>query len=204
MSRQSNMKADCYSAGERTVMVWGQQLRGRLFAPLVRALTACRVTPNQLTLLSMLVGLAFCPRWFWSPTAALAALAAHVLLDSLDGPLARKRNLASRQGSFTDGVADQVVVVASTVTLMAAQIIHVTAGGFYIFFYTVVVLFAMVRNALEIPYPWLVRPRLFVYGWLLVEMFFWPGSLGYILWMCNVPLALAAASGFLAIRRKMP
>ena len=46
--------------------------------------------------------------------AALVALSLHVLIDGLDGPLARHLGIASRSGSFTDTMADQVVVVATT------------------------------------------------------------------------------------------
>src|SRR5436190_22796325 len=99
-------KADCYSAGERGAMVYWQDLRGWLLAPLLSALTACGVTADHITAASLGCGLLFCPLWLWpvgSPwakAAALAALALHVLLDGLDGPLARHQHVASRRGSF--------------------------------------------------------------------------------------------------------
>jgi hypothetical protein len=56
------------------------------------------------------------------------------------------------------------------------------AGGVYVSVYTVVVLFAMARNTLQIPYSWLVRPRFVVYGWIGVESISLPGTLNYVLW----------------------
>lgn len=195
--------ADCYSTGERPAMLWTQQLRARLLWPLLKLLTACRVTPDHLTLLSLAAGLAFCPFYFLSRPTAFVLLAVHVLLDGLDGPLARHTGVASRRGSFTDTMSDQTVVVATTIALMFERTIGVTAGGAYIFLYTVVVLFAMLRNALSIPYSWLVRPRFFVYGWMLVETWWWPGSIDFVLWTFNALLAVKLLTGFIRIRRRI-
>jgi len=59
---------------------------------------------------------------------------------------------------FADSMADQLVVVASTVTLMSIHVVGILPGSVYIVAYTVVMLFAMARNALSVPYSWLVRP----------------------------------------------
>jgi len=60
-----------------------------------------------------------------------------------------------------------------------------------------------VRNALLIPYTWLVRPRFLVYAWFVVEVYFWPGSLNALLWLASVLLAVKMLTGFIQIRRKM-
>jgi len=195
--------SDCYSASEREAMVWTQRLRGRWLEPLLRFLNRQGVTPNHLTIASLMVGLAFCPLWYWSPVAALVVLATHVLLDGLDGPLARYSGVASRRGSLTDTMADQTVVVATTITLMEAGEMATVPAATYIALYTLVVVFAMIRNALSIPYSWVVRPRLIVYCCLPVQIWLAPGSIDVVLWVFNVVLALKTATGFVRIRNKM-
>ena len=76
-------------------------------------------------------------------------------------------------------------------------------GGLYLFLYTVVVAFAMVRNALSAPYRWLIRPRLVVYAWCAAEIFLQPGTLNYALWGFSAILAVNILTGFIAIRRKI-
>ncbi len=204
-------KADCYSAGERAAMVWGQELRAWWLGPLLRGLAWCGVAPDQVTLASLAVGLAFCPLWLWpgspawSKPAALVALLLHVLLDGLDGPLARHLGVASRRGSFTDTLADQMVVTASTLALMATPqpAASIWPGGLYLFLYSVVVGFAMLRNALGVPYSWLVRPRFWVYGWIAVDAFLLPGWMDVVLGGFAAVLAVKLASGFVAIRRML-
>src|SRR6476469_3426780 len=124
MSELSNPKSDCYSAGERAAMTWWQDLRALWLAPVLVTLARLGIRPDDLTLASLIVGLAFCPLWLWpgqplwAQVAALAALLIHLILDALDGPLARHLKTDSRRGSFTDTLADQIVVTATTLTLM--------------------------------------------------------------------------------------
>lgn len=181
-----------------------QELRGQLLRPLLAVLARLRITPNHLTLLSLLTGLAFCPVFLWSSkVAAFCLLLAHVLLDGLDGPLARFTQRASNRGSFTDTAADQLVVAFSTVTLIHAGHTGAWPGGLYLFFYSIVVIFAMVRNALAIPYSWLVRPRFLVYAWMPVEIYLWRGSLDVVLGLLTVVLAVKTLTGFVQIRRRI-
>ena len=99
--------ADCYSDGERAWMVRTQEWRAALLAPLLRALASLKVTPDHLTLLSLASGIAFCPLFLVSKPAALVALLLHVVIDGIDGPLARHLGVDSPRGSFTDTLADQ-------------------------------------------------------------------------------------------------
>lgn len=200
---QMNQKTDCYSAGERGWMELGQRIRQRALAPVMRPLAQWQVQPDHITLFALVAGLFFHPLYFWSPSAAFAALALHVLLDGLDGPLARHLGSASRKGSFLDSFCDQLVVTVTTFTLMQAGIISGICAGFYVFTYAMVVFFAMVRNAMELPYPWLVRPRFIVYVWMLVETYFLPGSMEFVVWGFSLLLGFKMATGFNKIRRKL-
>lgn len=194
---------DCYSAGEREAMLRNQEWRGRILGPLLKFLTRCRVTPDHITILSTLAGVAFCPLYFMDPMWALLALLAHVLLDGLDGPLARFQNRASRRGSFTDTMADQTIIFVTTLTLMSAGVVNLIPGCTYLFVYTLVVAFAMIRNALKIPYSWLVRPRFIVYAWIAVEIYWLPGSLNYVLATFDAVLSWKLLTGFYKLRNRL-
>ncbi|MBI3117142.1 MAG: CDP-alcohol phosphatidyltransferase family protein [Candidatus Hydrogenedentes bacterium] len=196
-------KIDCYSAGERSFMAAGQRLRARLLSPFLKTLTLARVAPDHLTLLSFVAGLLFCPAWFWSLPLAWMCLAFHVILDGMDGPLARHLGVASNKGSFTDSMSDQAVITVTTVTLMIDGVAGVLPGVVYIAAYTTVVLFAFLRNVLEAPYAWLIRPRFYVYAWFLVEMYWLPDTLDYVLWLASGLLLLKVVSGFVGIRRRL-
>lgn len=203
MTDDDKPPVDCYSKGDRRLMVFTQRLRARLLGPILIALHRCGVTANILTAGSLVTGLAFCGVFFYSRALALVLLGLHVCLDGLDGPLARHAHTASRRGSFTDTMTDQLVVAATTVTLIYARVIGPLPGGAYLFAYTIVIGFSMVRNALSIPYTWLVRPRFAVYLWFVVEFYILPGYIDYVLWFFVALLAVKMISGFIKIRKRV-
>lgn len=198
------MGVNCYSEGEDGFMKWGQALRGKWLRPFLESLGKIGMRANHLTLLSLLTGLAFCPSFLLGkPIVAFLLLLLHVLLDGLDGPLARLQGKASNRGSFTDTMADQLVVTAAAITMIQSGHAGIWPGGLYIFFYTVVVAFAFVRSAMATPYSWLFRPRFLVFSWCVVEVFWFPGTLDWILWASSGVLALKCLTGFIRIRSRM-
>lgn len=195
--------ADCYSGGERRWMELGQRLRARVLAPALDLAGRAGLRPDHVTAASLVAGLVACALIGSAPVWAIALLALHVLLDGFDGPLARRLGTAGRQGSLTDTAADQLVVTATTLTLAAEGIVSAATAGAYSTAYLAVVVLAMVRNALAVPYSWLVRPRFVVYAWIPVELWLWPGTLEPVLVVASALLGLKAVTGFLAVRRSL-
>ena len=197
------MTTDCYSASDRPLMLISQRLRAQALAPLLALMTRTRLRADYLTLLSLVVGLAAALTYPVSPLWALILLGAHVALDGLDGPLARFQGRASPKGSFADSLADQLVVCAFTIVLIHEGTVSVLPGTLYLLTYTLVVAFAMVRNALQVPYTWLVRPRFFVYGWVVIELYWLSGTMNYVLWFMTGLLLLKVLTGYVKIRSKL-
>jgi len=197
-------KINCYSGGEGGFMDWNQNLRGRLLEPLLIKMARIGMRGSHVTFLSMLAGLLYCPLFLLDQkAAAFFMLFLHVLLDGLDGPLARFRGQASDRGSFTDTMADQVVVTTTALTMMHAGAASAWAGGSYVFLYAIVVAFAFARNAMAAPYSWLFRPRFLVFLAFMVDSYFLPGSLEVVLWISSALLGLKCLSGFVKIRNRI-
>lgn len=201
------LKGDCYSDGERRWMEYGQHLRAVALRPVLARLTAARVTPDHLTLASLVSGLAFAPLW-WSGQfgTALSMLWLHVVLDGLDGPLARAQKVASVRGSFTDSFCDQLVVTVVTITLMVSfPHVSIPAGTLFLSLYTGVLAIAMVRNSLSIPYSWLLRPRLILYMAASLEVFqlLPSGATAGVVWFSNAVLGLKLLTGFRNLRSRL-
>ena len=201
----ANVKGDCYSAGERAWMEYGQQLRAKWLGPWLKAMTSMRITPDHLTLISLIFGVAFLPAWLrGSSWLAVILLWLHVALDGLDGPLARFQNVASPRGSFTDSFCDQIVVSTVTMGLMMKPPgISIAAGATFLVVYVGVLAISMVRNTLQIPYSWLLRPRLIVFAMVPVQLLVATNLLEPLVWICNVVLAFKLMTGFWKLRRRL-
>ncbi len=197
-------KGDCYAEGERGFMDWNQSLRGRALRPLLELLNKHDISPNMLTLFSLLAGLLAALALPFLTILGLVLLLVHVLLDGIDGPLARYTGADSKKGSFTDTASDQVVVFAVMLALVSMNAASSLAAMVYVFSYTVVVGFAIIRNRLNIPYSWLIRPRFVVYAWIPVCFWLLPlWTLDFLLWSCNVLLVAKVVTGFMKIREKI-
>jgi len=88
----------------------------RISLALTRRLAATSVTPNAMTVVSAMIGLASAPFFLssahgWQLAGALLFLA-HSILDGCDGELARLKFLQSRWGAALDFWGDNVVHVA--------------------------------------------------------------------------------------------
>lgn len=199
--------SDCYSHGERVWMEWGQQCRGVLLDPLLRFLVVAKVSPDAITLIGAIFGIAFVPLALNGLAVwAITCLLLHVLLDGIDGPLARTSGTACSRGSFTDTFADQIVATIVTIgwMLMRNDELAILSGTIYIFVYTLVVAMSMVRNALSIPYAWLVRPRFFIYLTIAIDLLWATNWTLPALWVANSLLALKCLSGFFKLRNRLP
>lgn len=206
-NEKSQRKVTVYGNGEKKMMDSSQTRRHLLLLPLLKLFVKWGITPNHLTCLSFLCGLSFCftygLSWNLAKPFAFFLLTLHVLLDGIDGPLARLTGTAGNRGSFTDTTSDQLVVAFTTMALIHYGLFNVIPGSLYLFFYTLVVAFAMIRSSLAIPYSWLIRPRLIVYAWLPVEIYLFPDTLNYLLWFFIVLLGWKSITGFYKIRKKL-
>ena len=93
-----------------------RHLERRLSLALTRRLVGTRLTPDAMTLVSVLIGLAGAPFFLSSsPVSQLAGallFLAHSILDGCDGEIARLKFIESRRGAILDFWGDNVVHVA--------------------------------------------------------------------------------------------
>jgi phosphatidylglycerophosphate synthase len=98
----------------------------------VRQLASTTVTPNQITFLSVAIGLGgasffLSPHWQWQTIGALLFLA-HSILDGCDGELARLRFQESRLGGIIDYWGDNVVHIAVFACMAAGWSLSIGAS----------------------------------------------------------------------------
>jgi phosphatidylglycerophosphate synthase len=87
------------------------------------------ITPNQVTLIAMVLGVTAAGCWVdgspWAMVWGGALLWSSAIMDGADGILARAKNLQSEFGRALDGTADMVVGLST----VAACIYHLAANG---------------------------------------------------------------------------
>ena len=107
-------------------------LHRRLSRPVTRAAIALGITPNQISVVSLLVGLAAAACfWIGTPLAALIGLLVYVgavVLDHADGEVARLSLAESRVGEWLD-IGVDTIVHAAMVVAMGATAERIAGGG---------------------------------------------------------------------------
>src|SRR5688572_9816288 len=111
---------------EDPVNLWVHRPLAYLFCKLVYRTS---ITPNQVTFLAILLGLAAAVCWIegssWAMVWGGALLWSSAIMDGADGILARAKNMQSAFGRALDGTADMVVGI----TTVAACVYHLAVTG---------------------------------------------------------------------------
>ncbi|MBU2548562.1 MAG: CDP-alcohol phosphatidyltransferase family protein [Proteobacteria bacterium] len=161
----------------------------------VRALDHAGVRPNQVTFLSFTIQIIFFPWFFarekWVP--ALIVVLTHVLLDCLDGSLARVQGTASRGGALLDMFNDitGMAIVALTVIFLGRE----TAPGLtalYVVLYLYLTFFTIFLNVMGRPFAIIIRTKYFFFGLVFLKYWLNVDFLEPFLVICSLYMALHA------------
>jgi len=99
-----------------------------VFRPLANILldriAKTNITPNQVTLLSFLLGIAsavwMITGFFWKGFISMLLLQASIIMDCLDGQLARLKKMCSEWGDIFDHTSDDIVIFLVSVVIVAS------------------------------------------------------------------------------------
>ncbi len=60
-----------------------------------------------------------------------------------------------------------------------------------------------VRNSLQIPYSWLLRPRLILFLAIPIQLLGLPHAIAVVVWCSNAVLGIKLATGFYKLRKRL-
>jgi len=159
-----------FSALEHRKQEHFRSTRDRLLRPLIDTLIAWRVQPDGISALGMVCLVPFGFLVALAPptpavmTAACVLLALHVLLDGIDGPIARRMGKDGPGGALVDMMCDHCGMVVVTLQLGLAGLVDPNIGALYIITYTLMIVFTVWLNALGRSFQLIFRSKYFLYG----------------------------------------
>ena len=98
-----------------------RRIGGYLIEPIVELLVRTRITPNQITfigLVTVVIGAALIPLTAVPLWASGLIILLGSIMDMFDGAVARRRNMASREGAFLDSTTDRMQEFAILLALV--------------------------------------------------------------------------------------
>lgn len=156
--------ADCWSPSERKMKGFFENIKSILFKPLVFVLIKLQISANFVSYLSAIVGLIAVLYMWYDIKLATIFLILSLILDGLDGSLARATKTNNLNGSLTDCFTDLIVISASSIGLIATGLVNPIIGGIYLVSYPLLITFSVLRNILNCPKKYVFRPRFIVYA----------------------------------------
>jgi len=170
MTKQNINCSDCWSPSERKMKGFFETIKKYLFWPIVKACAKIGITANMISYTSAALGVAATVYLWYDIKVAAILLLVSLMLDGVDGSVARDQKPPKLAGSITDCFCDQIVISATTIGFIATGLLDPVIGGLYLIGYPLLITFSILKNIINKPNVYVFRPRIIVYAsfWLYV------------------------------------
>ncbi len=171
-----SMKVNIFSKEEESTYRWFQKYRDDLFLPLSKKLAELGVLPNHLSYLGAFMIVPFIFFFASNPWLSAICLTLNVLLDCLDGPLARFSHRATDHGALVDLICDYGSFTGVFFTLVFYGLMTPFWAIFYFVQYGLMLYLVTYCRSKNIKFFPVVRSKYYVYLillWLLITGINW-------------------------------
>ncbi len=141
------------------IKIW----RDKLFCPLSRIFVKLSITPNQISVFGLLVLLGFVSYLNTNLKLSLLFLVIHLLLDGLDGAVARLSKKDCTAGEVMDTFVDYTGMFIVIWTLGLYAYLDPSLGLLYVFLYLMMLGLMIVRYLLKIKPKFVLRSKYVIY-----------------------------------------
>lgn len=159
--------------------------RYRKFYSLLAVFDKLRLRPNHITGASLLIVAVGFPLLFVLdlPKWAFLVLVIHILLDGLDGPLARYQKYDTHSGAMLDLGNDLTGMVIVLITAAHYELMNPTVAFLYTVGYLYLTFVAIAQNILKISFRFVNKTKYPTYIFLLIHQF---TGVDITTWFCLV------------------
>jgi phosphatidylglycerophosphate synthase len=137
--------------------------RTKLLHPILKFLDFLKIKPDHISYFAILLLIPYSIYFTSNPKMAVLLIWVYVLLDGVDGSLARYQKTSNNGGSFTDIVCDQLGLVVIVYNLLIFNFLDIGVGYWYSIMYLIMIVFSVIQNALKIKMQLLIRTKYIVY-----------------------------------------
>lgn len=135
---------------------------------------------------------------------AWAVLILHIMLDGLDGPVARLGRYASDKGALADILNDITGMVVVMLTAVHFGFAHRTAGMLYLVTYLYMIIFIIARNVMQIPFKVAIKSKYWMFVAFLIRVHTGWDVLNPFLLFFSAYQTVMTVFGIVALRRHLP
>lgn len=196
-------QAEIYSRVDNEAYLRVQHFREKALLPLVKLLTKVGLRADHITLIGFLLLIGLMIYAVTAPLLASLFLLLHVLLDGLDGVMARYQKTADSAGEFVDTVADYSGMAVVMIILSGYDLLDPWWALVYVFLYIVMAVFVIARYLLGVPAKFIARNKYIIYATYIFWAFSGINFIEIAVVVFCILMFLVDASSFNAIRRRL-
>ncbi len=192
-----------YSSLERRLLEPVRRLESALLKPAVVLLAALGVSPNAVSASQVVVGGAIVPLVADRPRAAFALFVLALLLDGLDGALARHTGRCSPFGALLDQFCDHAREILMVAALARTGTLDPFWATLYAFVYPAFNLTLFLCNYHHTPLPLALKSYLVVYPALFLHLWWGINWLDEAVALSTALMGIVIAQGLIHLRRAL-
>ncbi len=174
-----------------------------IYASLVRALAALRIPPNVVSFSQIIVGAIVVAIMPPQPRAAFVLFIAAIMLDGVDGALARATNRTSAFGALFDQYCDHIREVTVVAGLALYGALNPFLAGLYGLTYPAFNLAIFLCNRFRAPLPVAIKSYMIVYPTMFAYLWFGMNFLDAAVGLSITLMWVVIAQGLMKLRGVM-
>lgn len=159
------MSKSIYSKYEIGIMNKVHDFKAKLFLPLMKVLNRLGIKPDYISIFSVFtVVVTFTLSIYYSnPLIFIIGIWAHLLIDGLDGSLARFQKTASRKGAIVDVISDHFGITFFCIFSVIYGFGNIYNIGIFFILYSIIIIFSLYFLYKNTNFIFVLRPRIFLF-----------------------------------------
>jgi phosphatidylglycerophosphate synthase len=191
-----------HSQWELGLILRFNKTKDKIVSPLITLFERAHIKPATLSIAGIVILFTsfIFSLLFIQPIFFLSGLCLHIILDGLDGPLARRKKI-SPYGELIDVIADHAGIIITGFAITFFNYASTTITITYLILYTAVIALSLIRNKLNTPFLLIFRPRLLIYLSFAIDYFFILQLTPYLLVLSSCLFLLLTITSTLVLLR---
>jgi len=194
---------DSYSALERRLLPLVRRSAATMWTPAIATLVRFNISPHVVSASQLAWAVLFWVAVLPQPRVALAAFVLALLMDSLDGALARATGRSGAFGALVDQLSDHTREAMIVAALASAGVLHVGLAVLYAFIYPAFNFILFLSNRVGVPVPVTIKTLFLFYPTIVAYLGFGVNLLDFGIGLALLSMLISGALALVRLRRAM-
>lgn len=196
--------ADSYSDAERKFLGPFRALMLRALEPAVSLALKAGLTPNQVSLIQLPLGVLIVALAALNPPLAALTYMLTLLVDGLDGAMARRTGKASPYGAFMDQACDHIREITVIAGLAFLGFLNGGIAALFCFAYPAFNLILLITNVYGVSMPFAIKSWMVMYPGLILFFLADINVLDWAVGFSTASMGVLIAWGLVRLKGAMP